>query len=157
MSQNWQCSTICGKYEELHQLSKKNIQKSIENSIAYHPQDLLGSEQRWRKSWKGWLPRIYDCSRKKTGCADAFERGKTDSECTLAWCGGFSRRLCPFHGRATPDFEAAFVCSIGPLPAWHVERSRKSPKWVLVFAPAISSLLRIVRCKIRSSKSTKLG
>lgn len=117
----------------------------------------LGSEQRWRKSWKGWLPRIYDCSRKKTGCADAFERGKTDSECTLAWCGGFSRRLCPFHGRATPDFEAAFVCSIGPLPAWHVERSRKSPKWLLVFAPAISSLLRIVRCKIRSSKSTKLG
>lgn len=109
------------------------------------------------KSWKGWLPRIYDCSRKQTGCADAFERGKTDSECTVAWCGGFSRRLCPFHGHATPDFEAAFVCSIGPLPAWHVERSRKSPKWLLVFAPAISSLLRIgnvprsmERLKIRS-------
>lgn len=37
-----------------------------------------------------------------------------------------------FHGRATPDFEpptAVASESIGPLPAWHVERPRKSPKW----------------------------
>lgn len=62
---------------------------------------------------------------------------------TLAWCGGFSRRLCPFHGPATPDFEAALVCYIGPLPTWHVERSRKSPKWLVAFVAAISCLVRI--------------
>lgn len=135
-------NSILFRFYQRRKHSKKH-RKFDFDSASITPHELLGTEQRWRKSWKGWLPRIYDCSRKQTGCADAFERGKTDSECTLARCGGFSRRLCPFHGRATPDFEAAFVCSIGPLPAWHVERSRKSLKWLLVFAPAISSLLRI--------------
>ena len=35
------------------------------------------------------------------------------------------------------------ICYIGPLPTWHVERSRKSPKWLVAFVAAISCLARI--------------
>jgi len=54
----------------------------------------------------------------------------------------FKQTRWTLHGRTTPDFEPSLVWSIGPLPAWHVERPRKSPKWLLAFVAAISCCRR---------------
>lgn len=61
----------------------------------------------------------------QTGCADALERGKTDSDVL--------HREAVFQGAGRftvarrQTLRLPWVCPIGPLPAWHVERPRKSP------------------------------
>lgn len=76
-----------------------------------------------------------------TGCADSFERGKTDSVPLLR--DGFSSGpVGRFTVARRQTLSPSVVWSIGPLPAWHVERPRKSPKWLLAFVAAISCCQR---------------
>lgn len=74
----------------------------------------------------------------QTGCANSFERGKTDSD-VLSFVAVFQAGpLGVSRSRDARLWARPRSGLSGPLPAWHVERPRKSPKWLLAFVAAIS-------------------
>lgn len=74
----------------------------------------------------------------QTGCANSFERGKTDSD-VLSFVAVFQAGpLGVSRSRDARLWARPRSGLSGPLPAWHVERPRKSPKWLLAFVTAIS-------------------